>query len=531
MGGALSDSVISGIRSAGGRGCLIPVSVTDGGAVRAAVSEVVGSWGQLDAVVNAAGFDRPSDYRNGTAADWAAVLGVHINGHLNLLAHAVPALANSGDGHFTGFTSGAGWRAGHASAYSCAKRAICALAWSLAGSLPDAVAFNVISPVADTRMTRAYASDPAPGIDPARFPPAGHIAPLAVHLSRPGRAASNGQVLFTDGSQVARVSPPQLIEAVSVDGSGSSIGSIVTGFLAPAQAAQRTGGGAAPRHPGAVTRPAAPLRGDDRCGVVIDHGRTAFPADRVGPVLAELGLRAVFIEGALDDVPPAEVFATATARVRAAEAGDPLTRLLVLTASPVPGGNGSWQQALGSFGTLADRILHQVAWTRAVAGRAGSEPGARVAYALPGTEPADAALAQAVTQLARGLNRRKDASCLSAFSVAVRGHEEAWRNAVQLAAFLLTDGAAVDVAGAELVAGDEWLGVSAHPQAGLAASYGGPRIPSWLDEALACDDAAGKARVALGGPVAPDPAVRGRDQAAPDELAYVGGRFRHGADA
>jgi NADP-dependent 3-hydroxy acid dehydrogenase YdfG len=64
--------------------------------------------GRLDAVVNAAGFDRPSDYRAGTSADCAAVLDVHINGHLNLLAHAVPALAASGDGHITGFTSGAG---------------------------------------------------------------------------------------------------------------------------------------------------------------------------------------------------------------------------------------------------------------------------------------------------------------------------------------------------------------------------------------------------------------------------------------
>jgi NAD(P)-dependent dehydrogenase (short-subunit alcohol dehydrogenase family) len=166
-------------------------SVTDPGAVRALFAEVAGEFGGLDIVVSTAGILRFAPFLEASQDDWQAVLDVHLNGYLNVLAGALPVMAAAGHGRVVGVTSGAGLaRAAADSAhYSCAKRAVAAVTWQLAGLLPEGVTLNALSPLAATRMVtggrdpgRSEGSDPA-GLDLSAMPAPQDMAPAAAYLA------------------------------------------------------------------------------------------------------------------------------------------------------------------------------------------------------------------------------------------------------------------------------------------------------------------------------------------------------------
>ena len=143
------------IVAAGGSARASSVSVTDGEAVRGLFQELVDEHGGLDAVVNVAGITRQTYFGRGTEEDWLAVLAVHLGGYLNVLDAALPLMAAAGHGRVLGVTSGSGWRAADAGAYSCAKRAVAALTWQLGRQAPPGVTVNAMSPIAATRMVAA----------------------------------------------------------------------------------------------------------------------------------------------------------------------------------------------------------------------------------------------------------------------------------------------------------------------------------------------------------------------------------------
>ena len=143
------------IVAAGGSARASSASVTDGPAVTSLFRDLADEHGGLDAVVNVAGITRPTFFASGTEEDWQAVLAVHLGGYLNVLDAALPIMAAAGTGHILGVTSGSGWRAADAGAYSCAKRAVAALTWQLGRQTPAGVTVNAMSPIASTRMVAA----------------------------------------------------------------------------------------------------------------------------------------------------------------------------------------------------------------------------------------------------------------------------------------------------------------------------------------------------------------------------------------
>ena len=110
------------IVDAGGAARVSNTSVTDRGAVEQLFAQLVKEFGALDAVVNVAGISRPTDFASGIEEDWAAVLAVHLDGYLNVLAAALPLMEAAGRGQILGVTSGSGWRPANTGAYGCAKR-------------------------------------------------------------------------------------------------------------------------------------------------------------------------------------------------------------------------------------------------------------------------------------------------------------------------------------------------------------------------------------------------------------------------
>ena len=264
--------------AAGGSARASSVSVTDGEAVRGLFEELVDEHGGLDAVVNVAGITRQTGFGQGTEEDWLAVLDVHLEGYLNVLDAALPLMAAAGHGRILGVTSGSGWRAADAGAYSCAKRAVAALTWQLGRQAPPGVTVNAMSPIAATRMVAAALERARQAGTVGRRRPLASLSmpgpedlgPLGAYLVGDGFGWCSGRVLFAGGSEVAVVDEPRLLEVVRTD----EVVSLARVLEAVIPARLRHGRG----RPGERRRQQPPVRADLR---------------RAGPRRGRVGARAV----------------------------------------------------------------------------------------------------------------------------------------------------------------------------------------------------------------------------------------------
>lgn len=499
--GPSEHSTARRILDGGGSATESEASVTDRDAVHALFEQLLRERGRVDAVVNAAGITRRTSYASGDEDDWSAVLSVHLDGYLNVLDAALPIMARAGRGHVLGVTSGSGWRAADAGAYSCAKRAVASLTWQLGRAAPPDVHVNAISPIAMTRMVAA-ALGGAPsdrsgggaratgGLSLAGMPDPEEIAPLAAHLVGPG-VALRGRVLFAGGSEVAAIDPPRLLDAVrtrDVD-SLDSVLDRITDTLATAETTQSSTGGANPRFAGLfVPRPSPDTTGLP--GEADPPGVVAVVCDRpdlAAGIVAHLDRRAVTSRV----LPAGEVAIGFDAARRAlatlaGELGRPRAVVVALaSSSPSPDGD-RWDAVLSSHGGLVDQLRADAAWIRATAGLPiGDGPAGagavRLVQVVDAASPGGRSRAQAVAQLSRSSRRSTDEG-VAAFTVGMEDRDEVTPVAA-LVAHLATD-APLGLSGAELVVGSGWLGVRSHPRPATSVVHGGPQVPEWLDEVL-----------------------------------------------
>ncbi len=364
-------------------------SVTDRGAVRSLFAEVAAEFGALDIVVNTAGILRYAPFLDTSEDDWRAVLDVHLTGYLNVLSEAVPLMAAAGYGRIVGVTSGAGLAraSGDAAAYACAKRAVAAVTWQLAGLLPEGIALNALSPLAATRMTtravtRGDAAQAAGGLDLSGLPPAEDMAPLAAFLASEQAGSCRGQVIFSAGPELSVISPPRLLEAIRTEHTAdfaASLDTLVPVVLGPAEAQQRSTGGSNARfgpvfdHPG--TAGPVPGPATSNCLVITDHAALATP---IAAALARCGLTAIDLTGRPLTSPPTPGhpaplpagFAAAEAAVeRAAHAAGGIDAVVIAPGPFAASGPPAppWPQLLASYAPTADHVLSHAGWLQAVA--------------------------------------------------------------------------------------------------------------------------------------------------------------------
>jgi len=444
------------IVAAGGEARATNVSVTDADAVQEEVARLVAERGRLDAVVNVAGITRPTGFASGSDDDWRSVLSVHLDGYRNVLAAALPVMASAGRGRILGVTSGSGWRAADAGAYSCAKRAVASLTWQLGAVAPPGVAVNAMSPIAVTRMVTAALARAAAGSGRATgglslgsMPQPEELGPLGAHLVSEELGWCRGQVVFVGGSEAALVEPPRLLEVAPVD----ALELVVPGAFVPAEQAQASGGGGNPRFALDGAGPPAVATGR-ACVVVTDR------PDVGAALAARLGsCRTVGADASVDDLGDADVVVVALAG-----------------PSPAAGVEG-WERVLAEHDGIAERIHADARWARAVAGL--GRP-VRLVTLTDATSAGGRSRAQAAAQLARAGRGATDER-VTAFAVAMEGTRP--EAAAALTAHLVSSGD-VALAGAELVAGDGWVGLRSHPRPGGSVVLGGTAIPPWFDTTL-----------------------------------------------
>ena len=523
------------ITAEGGVARASTVSVTDRDAIRSLFADVVGEFGSLDIVVNTAGILRFASFLDASEEDWRAVLGVHLDGYLNVLSEAIPVMAAAGYGRIVGVTSGAGLAraAGDSAHYSCAKRAVAAVTWQLAGLLPEGVALNALSPIAATRMvtgamtggdaarrqtgpaerpdglaerpesTAERPDGPAErpestadgdvagrrhgDLDLSGLPPAHDMAPAASYLASQEAGSCRGQVIFSAGPELSLISPPRLLEAVRTGHTAdfaASLDTLVPVILGPAEAQQRSTGGSNARFGPVFDQPGTtgPVPGSassapSNCLVISDN---AAITTSIAAALARCGMTAI-------DIAPTGFAAADAALQRAAQAAGGIDAVVIAPGPFAPSGLAapSWQEMLAGYSVTADHVQSHAGWLQAAARHAvrTARP-IRVVHLADASSPPLRASAQAVAQLARcgGLVRP---GLIDVFSIAMETAEPADHQPVaHLIARLLWSGDADALRGAELVARPGWIGARSHPGPAATASYGTSAVPPWITDWL-----------------------------------------------
>jgi NAD(P)-dependent dehydrogenase (short-subunit alcohol dehydrogenase family) len=479
------------IVAAGGSARASSVSVTDGEAVAGLFRELVDEHGGLDAVVNVAGITRPTFFAEGSEEDWLAVLGVHLGGYLNVLDAALPLMAAAGHGRILGVTSGSGWRAADAGAYSCAKRAVAALTWQLGRQVPPGVTVNAMSPIAATRMVaaaleRARQAGKTGGGGVSFLTMAGpeDLGPLGAYLVGDGFGWCSGRVLFAGGSEVAMVDEPRLLEVVRSDEVVSLarvLEDVVPRALAKAETSQASAGAGNPRfgpifdEPAPAEMPPAPVRS---CAVVTDRPLLA------ASLTSALEARSITSHR----VEVARGFADAAHALRSVvDAAGPIDAVVVAPAGhgPTDSSTDAWQRVLAEHRGIVEHILTDAGWARAVADyAAGAVRPVQLVTLTDAATTEGRSRAQASAQLARAAGGATEGR-ITAFAVSIEApEEEAVAPVGALVAHLLGHPEASALAGAELVVGAGWLGLRSHPRPIGSITYGGPAVPGWLDATL-----------------------------------------------
>lgn len=491
-------TTVDRIVSAGGAARASGASVTDVAAIDALFIELVEELGRLDAVINVAGISRPTGFAYGDEDAWTSVLAVHLDGYLNVLRAALGPMTATGHGRILGVTSGAGWRAADAGAYSCAKRAVAALTWQLGKVVPVGVTVNALSPIAATRMVTSALQRHASTLGDdqsatgglalalAAMPPPESLGPVGAYLASEAFSWSSGNIIFSNGSEVAPIDPPDLLEVLRTTEVGDLahvLEAVVPAAFAPAEAAQQTNGAANGRFADVFGSSGAPSKRTTSrtrsCLVVADDPRWQS-------TLVD-GLAARGVDSACVDVrETATTFAGASEQLRrvAHDVGG-IDAVAVALAGSGASAEAGWQQVLAEHEGITEAIRRDVAWVRAVSDHSAETGGPmRIATITDATTSGGRSRAQAVAQLARAAHLVGETQ-VDAFAIGVEAASDSCCTTVgELVAHLIASDDTASMSGAELVATAEWIGLRSHPHPAASVSFGGPELPTWIDGTL-----------------------------------------------
>jgi 2-hydroxycyclohexanecarboxyl-CoA dehydrogenase len=200
------------IESMGGKGLSLAVDLTQRPQVERAIQETIGQFGQLDIVVNNAGWDRMELFLDSEEEAWDKVIAVNFKSILYVCKAALPHMVARRTGRVINIASDAG-RVGSTgeAVYSGTKGAIIAFSKTLAREMARyAITVNVVCPgLTETPLLegiRAQSEKTAKVIDAvSRAIPLGRIgkpddiAAAVAFLASPEAEFITGQTLSVSG--------------------------------------------------------------------------------------------------------------------------------------------------------------------------------------------------------------------------------------------------------------------------------------------------------------------------------------------
>ncbi|GAA4322093.1 3-oxoacyl-[acyl-carrier-protein] reductase [Pigmentiphaga soli] len=199
-----AQAVVDEIRAAGGRAGLFMADITDAGAVKAMVDDVVGTFGRLDILVLNASVRREVPFVDMDFDEWRRTMSTTLDGSFHCLKASIPHLIAAGGGNIVTLggdtTLDGAVRKAHNSA---AKAGLAGLGRSLAKELAQfGIRVNMVSP-GDIKTTRPAHRTPRPEVPPhiplGRYGEPDEIAATVRFLCGAGGAFITGQVIHVNG--------------------------------------------------------------------------------------------------------------------------------------------------------------------------------------------------------------------------------------------------------------------------------------------------------------------------------------------
>lgn len=204
------QSVVEGIRAAGGEAVFVRCNVVSADEVKELMATVISHYGQLDCAFNNAGIEIEQDkLADGSEDVFDSIMDVNVKGVWQCMKYEIPLMLANGGGAIVNTASVAGLGAApKMSIYSASKHAVLGLTRSAAVEYgKKGIRVNAVCPaVIDTEMfRRAAALEPRKAEFAAAMHPVGRIgkaeeiAAAVLYLCSEGAAFTTGIALPVDG--------------------------------------------------------------------------------------------------------------------------------------------------------------------------------------------------------------------------------------------------------------------------------------------------------------------------------------------
>lgn len=126
----------------------IPLDISSDADVKSAIDKAIAHFGQIDVVVNNAGYALVGSMEEMTDAEFRSTIDVNLFGTVNIIRQVMPHLRKQGAGHIINISSNAGYvGVANAASYNAAKFAVIGLTEALAQEVkPFGIKTTVIAP-------------------------------------------------------------------------------------------------------------------------------------------------------------------------------------------------------------------------------------------------------------------------------------------------------------------------------------------------------------------------------------------------
>lgn len=201
-----AETVLAGIRAAGGDGCVMQCNVSDFAACEAWMKEILALYGKIDILVNNAGITKDGLFVRMSDADWDAVLEVNLTSVFRLTRELTHPMMRRRFGRIINITSIVGVTGNPGQANYCASKAgMIGLSKSLASEIATRnVTVNCVAPgfieSAMTDKLNDKQKEAIMGVIPMRRMGTGaEIASAVLYLASNEAGYVTGQTIHVNG--------------------------------------------------------------------------------------------------------------------------------------------------------------------------------------------------------------------------------------------------------------------------------------------------------------------------------------------